>query len=245
MVISDINQVVYNGDGQNTAFPFTFAISKASDVHLLLIRADGTEQEVSSDFYVDVNTNTAYYPGYAPGAEPGQSDQPPKLQAGEKLIVYRALPVTQERNLGDKHPFNPIERALDKLTMLLQQIWGVWDRCLKISVGTAATRDMNLTVPLQAGKSFRVNDEGTGFEAIDSPAIAAAQAQTAAITAVNSAAEAVRNQILSSAAAIGATQSAEIAVAAANAAYQITPEALKWMENFKVVDGKLYQIKEG
>lgn len=208
MVISDINQVVYNGDGQNTAFPFTFAIADASDVHLLLIRADGTEQEVSSDFYVDVNTNTAYYPGYAPGAEPGQSDQPPKLQAGEKLIVYRALPVTQERNLGDKHPFNPIERALDKLTMLLQQIWGVWDRCLKISVGTAATGDMNLTVPLQAGKSFRVNDEGTGFEVTEDPAVAMQSAQISATlaTAAKQAAEEAQAT---------AAQSAAIAVTAA------------------------------
>jgi hypothetical protein len=208
MVISDINQVVYNGDGQNTAFPFTFAISKASDVHLLLIRADGTEQEVSSDFYVDVNTNTAYYPGYAPGAEPGQSDQPPKLQAGEKLIVYRALPVTQERNLGDKHPFNPIERALDKLTMLLQQIWGVWDRCLKISVGTAATRDMNLTVPLQAGKSFRVNDEGTGFEVTEDPAVAMQAAQISATLATSAKQAAEEAQA-------AAEQSAAIAVTAA------------------------------
>lgn len=208
MVISDINQVVYNGDGQNTAFPFTFVISKASDVHLLLIRADGTEQEVSSDFYVDVNTNTAYYPGYTPGAEPGQSDQPPKLQAGEKLIVYRALPVTQERNLGDKHPFNPIERALDKLTMLIQQIWGVWDRCLKISVGTAATGDMNLTVPLQAGKSFRVNDEGTGFEVTEDPAVAMQSAQISATlaTAAKQAAEEAQAT---------AAQSAAIAVTAA------------------------------
>lgn len=208
MVITDVNQVVYNGDGQNTAFPFTFAISKASDVHLLLIRADGTEQEVSSDFYVDVNTNTAYYPGYAPGAEPGQSDQPPKLQAGEKLIVYRALPVTQERNLGDKHPFNPIERALDKLTMLLQQIWGVWDRCLKISVGTAATRDMNLTVPLQAGKSFRVNDEGTGFEVTEDPAVAMQAAQISATLATSAKQAAEEAQA-------AAEQSAAIAVTAA------------------------------
>lgn len=244
MVITDVNQVVYNGDGQNTAFPFTFAIADASDVHLLLIRADGTEQEVSSDFYVDVNTNTVYYPGYAPGAEPGQSDQPPKLQAGEKLVVYRALPVTQERNLGDKHPFNPIERALDKLTMLIQQIWGVWDRCLKISVGMSATRNFDSTIPIVPGKSIQVKADGSGFEAVDSPAIAAAQAQTAATTAVNSAAEALTSKTAAQTAALNAAQSEEIATLAAETAYRITPEALKWMENFEVHNGKLYQRME-
>ena len=40
-------------------------------------------------------------------------------------------------------------------------------------------------------------------------------------------------------------KASEEAVKAADEAYRITPEALKWMENFTVINGKFYQIMEG
>lgn len=195
MVITDINQVVYQGDGVTTAFPFTFRIIDATDVKLLLIDADGTETDITSDYFVDTNTNTVYYPGYAPGAEPGLADQPAPVQDGQRLVVYRELPVTQEKDLGDKWPFFVIELGLDKLTMILQQIKGWWDRCLKISPAARATHpNFDMTFPVEAGKSFRVNAEGTGFEVSDDPgiyapiAIDAASRATAAAEAAEAAA---------------------------------------------------------
>lgn len=124
MVISTVNQVIYNGDGINTAFPYTFRIIDSTDIHLLLIREDGLEVDITSDYYVDVVNSTVHYPGYAPGAEPPEENQPPKLQEGEKLEIYRKLPVTQEKDLGDKWPFYVIELGLDKLTMLIQDVYG-------------------------------------------------------------------------------------------------------------------------
>ena len=195
MVITDVNQVVYQGDGATTAFPFTFRIIDATDIKLLLIDADGTETDITSDYFVDTNTNTVYYPGYAPGAEPGLADQPAPVQEGQRLVVYRELPVTQEKDLGEKWPFFVIELALDKLTMILQQIKGWWDRCLKISPAARATHpDFDMTFPVEAGKSFRVNAEGTGFEVSDDPgiyapiAIDAANRATAAAEAAEAAA---------------------------------------------------------
>lgn len=201
MVITDVNQVVYLGDGVTTAFPFTFRIIDATDVKLLLIDADGTETDITSDYFVDTNTNTVYYPGYAPGAEPGLADQPAPVQTGQRLVVYRELPVTQEKDLGEKWPFNVIELALDKLTMILQQVAGWWDRCLKISPAAEAEHpDFDMTFPIEAGKSFRVNAEGTGFEVSDDPgiyapiAIEAANAATAAAEAAAAAAASVELQ---------------------------------------------------
>ena len=180
MVITDVNQVVYQGDGATTAFPFTFRIIDATDIKLLLIDADGTETDITSDYFVDTNTNTVYYPGYAPGAEPGLANQPAPVQEGQRLVVYRELPVTQEKDLGEKWPFFVIELALDKLTMLIQQVKGIWDRCLKVSVGQEATApDFNYTVPIEAGKTFRVKDDGTGFELTEDPAVAHAAAEAA------------------------------------------------------------------
>lgn len=180
MVISTVNQVLYNGDGITTAWPYTFRIIDATDIKLTIIDADGTETDVSADYFVDTVNNTVYYPGYAPGAEPPEEEQPAPVQSGQKLLIYRQLPVTQEKDLGDKWPFFVIELALDKLTMILQQVAGWWDRCLKISPASEAEHPgFNMTFPIEAGKSFRVNAEGTGFEASEDPGIAAEAAYEA------------------------------------------------------------------
>lgn len=221
MVITDVNQVVYQGDGVTTAFPFTFRIIDATDVKLLLIDADGTETDITADYFVDTNTNTVHYPGYAPGAEPGLADQPAPVQEGQRLVVYRELPVTQEKNMGDKWPFFVIELALDKLTMLIQQVKGIWDRCLKVSVGQEATApDFNYTVPIEAGKTFRVKDDGTGFELTEDPAVAHAAAVAAqeAAERAQGAAEDARND-------------AEAAAENAEAALDLIKEKATWFDN--------------
>lgn len=121
MVITTVSKLTYNGDGSNTAFPYTFPIYSANDIHLVLVAANGTKTEITSDYYVNTVNNTVYYPGYAPGAEPPLADQPAKVQTGQKLVVYRDTPVTQESDLGEKWPFNVVEKGLDKLTMMLQE----------------------------------------------------------------------------------------------------------------------------
>lgn len=143
MVITDVNQVTYNGDGTTTAFPFTFKIIDASNIKLILIAENGLQTEITSDYYVDVENNTVYYPGYAPGSEPPEADQPAKLQVGEKLEIYRWIPINQLADLGEKWPFAVIEAGLDKLTMLLQDIYGWVGRNLinKVTGGTAWDAD--------------------------------------------------------------------------------------------------------
>ena len=124
MVISDVNQITYNGNGSQTAWPFTFEFIDADDIKLQLIDADGARHDLTSDYYVDTVNKTVYYPGYALGSEPPEEEQPPKVQTGQKLRVYRKLPVNQLASLGDKWPFTVIEKGLDKLTMLIQDVWG-------------------------------------------------------------------------------------------------------------------------
>ena len=166
MVISTVNQVVYNGDGVTTAWPYMFRIIDDTDIKLTIIDEDGTETDVASDYYVDTVNNTVYYPGYAPGAEPPAEDQPPVLAVGQKLVVYREIPITQEKDLGEKWPFEVIELGLDKLTMILQQMFDWWGRSLKFGIGWLADHPgFNTEIPIEAGKTWRVNDAGTGFVA--------------------------------------------------------------------------------
>ena len=186
MVISTVNQVVYNGDGSNKAWPYTFVIIDNTDIKLTIVDADGTETDVTSDYFVDTVNNTVYYPGYAPGEEPPEADQPPVLAVGQKLVVYRQIPITQEADLGESWPFYVIEKGLDKLTMILQQVYGWWNRSIKISESESALHpDFDTNIPIEAGKTFKVKNDGTGFETATDPAIAAAEAEAAKTAAQN------------------------------------------------------------
>ena len=190
MVISDVNQVIYNGDGLTTAWPYTFRIIEASDIKLTVVNANGSETDITEDYYVDVNNSTVYYPGYAPGSAPPQADQPPKLVSGQKIIVYRALPVTQEADLGEKWPFYVIENALDKLTMLIQDWRDVLNRCLKVRVGDT---NFDATIVPVAGRAIQVTANGKGFECVESPTSVLSQCVTARDTAVASATSAANS----------------------------------------------------
>lgn len=168
MVITDVNSVTYLGNGSRTSFPFTFRIIEATDIQLLLVNADGTEQAITSDYYVDMNADTVHYPGYAPGAEPPAANQPAPVQAGQKLIIYRSLPVTQEKDLGDKWPFHVIELALDKLTMLIQDIKDIANRCLKVRVSDVQD-GFDATITPEPGMAIQIKEDGKGFECVESP----------------------------------------------------------------------------
>ena len=168
MVITDVNQVVYQGDGVTTAFPFTFRIIDATDIRLLLADADGTETDITSDYFIDTDASTVHYPGYAPGAEPPEAERPPVLQYGQKLFIYRSLPVSQEKDLGDKWPFYSIELALDKLTMLIQDWKDILARCLKVRVSDAQD-GFDATITPEPGMAIQFKRDGTGFECVEPP----------------------------------------------------------------------------
>lgn len=174
MVITDVNQVTYIGDGITTAWPYTFRIIEATDIQIIVVEADGSETEITSDYYVDVENSTVYYPGYAPGAEPPEADQPPVLTADQKIIIYRALPVTQEADLGDKWPFHVIENGLDKLTMLIQDWRDILNRCLKVRVSDT---NFDATITPVAGRAIEINQTGDGFVCVDSPSTVLGQCE--------------------------------------------------------------------
>lgn len=187
MVITNVNQVVYQGDGVTTAFPFTFTITDASEVYLQLVHEDDTGTAITQDFYVDVTNNTVHYPGYAPGSEPPEVNRPPKVQTGEKLVIYRDVPMTQEINLGDKWPFTQIEFGLDKLTMLCQQIYSYTNRKLDAAL---ASMFQLAGIVTDSGKLQHITDQ---YNAIDENAAAAAESEAKALSYKNAAATSATN----------------------------------------------------
>lgn len=171
MVISSVNTVTYNGDGVTTAWPYTYEVTNASEIRIQLNNADGTAVIVESDYYVDLINSTVYYPGYAPGSEPPEAEQPPKVQEGQTITVYREIPITQESDLGDKWPFDVIEKGLDKLTMIAQQIDSGTKRKLDDSL---AAMELLADVVVDSDELQHITDQ---YNAIDANAAAAAESE--------------------------------------------------------------------
>lgn len=167
MIGSSENRISYNGNGIATEFAYNFIIIEKSDIKVLHVAADGTEQLLTKDYYVDMEKSVVLYPGYAPGAEIPEQDRPPVLPVGERLVIYREVPITQASALDKHWPFNVIEDGLDKLTIICQQIWDRLQRSFYVSESTSTNFDPK--VPIEAGKTFRVKDDGTGFEVTEDP----------------------------------------------------------------------------
>lgn len=168
MIGSSENRVSYNGNGNAKEFAFEFKILNASDIKVLLVNADGTEKLLTKDYFVDIEKSVVRYPGYAPGAELPLEQQPPILPTGSKLVLYREVPITQQTKLDQFWPFNVIEAALDKLTIICQQLSDGFSRCLKLS--ESVPKDVNPTIPVEVGKSFRWSDDGKKIVLTDDPA---------------------------------------------------------------------------
>lgn len=215
MVITDVNQVTYIGDGITTAWPYTFRIIEATDIQIIVVEADGSETDITSDYYVDAENSTVYYPGYAPGAEPPEADQPPVLTADQRIIIYRALPATQTADLGEKWPFKVIENGLDKLTMLIQDWRDILGRCLKVRVSDT---NFDATITPMAGRAIEINQSGDGFVCVDSPSTVLGQCEAIKVEVEANAEEVANNTQNVSVWTQTASNAADAAVQANNSA---------------------------
>lgn len=175
MINTSETRIIFNGTGVATDFPYSFKIINDTDVKVMTVDPDGTETVLDSDYYVDVTASKVIYPGYPPGEEPAESERPPVLPTGWQLVVYRDIPITQEANLGNVWPFNVIEDALDKITMILQNIYDGFKRSFKVS--QSAPADIDIYVPIEANKALKWNANGTQIVTTVDPADVLPQAQ--------------------------------------------------------------------
>ena len=232
MIGSSENRISYNGNGIATEFAYTFKILEKSDMKVLHVAADGNETLLTKDYYVDMDKSVVLYPGYAPGEEIPEQNRPPILSEGEMLVLYREVPITQESALDKHWPFNVIENGLDKLTIICQQIWERLQRSFYVSESTSTNFDTK--VPIEAGKTFRVKDDGTGFEVTEDPAKVLPLAQ-GVYTQTKEQAEFAKEQADASSEAASAAKTSETnAQNAANAAKTSETNAKNYSENVNV-----------
>lgn len=122
MINTSVNRVLYKGDGTNTAFPISFPFLDKKDITVARVSKDNEITELKGDYFIDDTSRTVHFPGYPPGEEKPEEERPQILQYGERLLIYRSIKINQESSLGNVWPFDVIEDALDKITMIIQDL---------------------------------------------------------------------------------------------------------------------------
>lgn len=136
MTIANANRRArFEGNGATTSFTFDFTIPNEED--LLVVKSDPDGRETTLTLGVDYSVTGS-------GGEDGgfvlYPLSGPPLASGHYLTMVRNLPFTQELDLQNQGPWLPevVEAALDRLTILTQQLLEQSDRTLRYPVGAEA-----------------------------------------------------------------------------------------------------------
>lgn len=118
--------------GAGTTGPFTVGFRFLDAAHLRVVVTDAN----SVDTTLVLNTD---YAVSGVGADTGSVTLVSPLVVGSKLTIVRNVPATQEADYvqNDAFPAESHETALDKLTMLVQQLDEESDRSIKVGVADA------------------------------------------------------------------------------------------------------------
>ena len=141
-VSSTTNRVQYNCDGSQTEFAFTFPIFNTSDLVVTIADADGNETTLTetTDYSVAPAGND-----YSGG---GTVTTVETYSSSYTITILRTISLDQETDFRtlDILPAETLEDALDKLTMISQQIKEQAARALKLQV-TSSYSDLAVPDP--------------------------------------------------------------------------------------------------
>jgi hypothetical protein len=110
------NKVTYAGNGSTVSFSFPFRIFAASDLRVIVRSSTGVESLKT--------LTTDYTVGAGPWPTGGLVTMVVAPAVGEQLLIKREVSVTQlvDYITADTFPAETHEAALDKLTMIAQQL---------------------------------------------------------------------------------------------------------------------------
>lgn len=128
----------YAANGATTAFNFAFKVFSEDDVQVVLANTIGVETilSLSTDYSVSLNADQNANPG-------GVVTTNTVYSTGNKITLVGNVEFLQETDLTTGGGFYPevIEDALDRLTMLLQQLNEQVDRAVKVDVSSTTDPD--------------------------------------------------------------------------------------------------------
>lgn len=149
-------RTTYNGNGITTVFSIPFRFLVNGDIVVVSVSAAGVET---------TKALTTDYTLTGAGDDAGGTVTMLVAPAvGTKLVVYRDTEIVQETDYisGDPFPAETHERALDRLTMIAQEIGSDADRAIKVPIGDSSS--LSTTLPAAADRldRFLVFDATTG-----------------------------------------------------------------------------------
>lgn len=151
------SRISYNGNGVTTVFSFPYRFLANGDLVVLSVSAAGVET---------TKVLTTDYTLTGAGDDAGGSVTMLVAPAsGTRLVIYRDTAVTQETDYisGDPFPAETHERALDRLTMIAQEIDERTGRSLNLSIASPSGIDTELPTP-DALKLIGWNADADGLE---------------------------------------------------------------------------------
>jgi len=152
-VASETSKVIYSGNGSTTVFSTVFAFLNSVDVKVVLTSTASVETNLS--------ISTHYTLSGGSGAV-GNVTMITAPASGEKLTIYREPPITQVTDYvnGDSFDAESHERALDKLTQIMQSINEKNTRAVKLPVSSSFSSEIIPT----ANKVIGFNSTATAIE---------------------------------------------------------------------------------
>lgn len=170
----------YSCNGSTVQFPFDFKVFSQNDVLAVLTNASGTESNLAlgADYSVSLNANQDSNPG-------GTITTTVTYATGYLVTLTSAVRNLQPVDLTNQGGFYPkvINTALDRLTVMVQQVAEQVGRAVKVGISSATSPDQLISQLLTAV----ANALGYANSAIASATAAAGSAAAAAQSASDAA----------------------------------------------------------
>ena len=104
-------EITYLCDGVAKEFPFPYEYYDKSHVVGFIISADGLSTKITTNFTFNEVSKKFIYPVEGTA-----------LLSGNKIKLRRVTELSQTLDLPNEYPFGNIEKAQDKLTMIMQEL---------------------------------------------------------------------------------------------------------------------------
>jgi hypothetical protein len=171
MTISSTNRKAgpFVGNDSSTSFPFAFKVFQAADIYVVRLNTSTNAETVlalGTDYTVALNANQNSNPG-------GTLTLPSALATGTTLTITSNVTPLQATDLTNQGGFYPsvITNALDKLTILVQQVLERLGRSLSLPLSLPSNVSTTLPLP-EANKALAWNTTGTALVNYDAAQLA-------------------------------------------------------------------------
>ncbi|WP_337466290.1 hypothetical protein [Megasphaera sp.] len=158
--------ITYKGDGVQTSFPYPYPYRNSDDIVGYIINDVGYEKRITNNFKYDKVSNIYQYP---------LAGDP--LAAPYSIKLIRETPQQQNADLPGKLPFSLIEKSLDWIIMILQEIgsrcnslWHIRNDC-KLSETNARNSETNAKASETNAKASETNAANSAKQAAESAGV--------------------------------------------------------------------------